>query len=126
MCSEKMRHLDTWSIDNIYIVNGYNEIRTEYGPSVSYENFDQLQKFVSFCLLKLKRPLLGKEMVYLMSDQIGFPDIARHINFLYPDRQPLEVRELYMMHIRNEPILDVVDKLIRRLVLDNSLSRNFC
>ena len=60
-----MYHYTDSGLDNVYLVNGYNEIDTPYGRAVSVEEIDGLHRAIADWLLNLPKPLNGKEFRFL-------------------------------------------------------------
>ena len=117
-----LHHFTICGLNNVWLVNGYREKYTKYGKSTSYEDIGQLEKLISFCLVSLNRPLIGKEMQFLRQGICSLGDICNTINIKYPNQEPITIETLGAMENEYNGYRAVpqhVDKTIRRLFLDN-------
>jgi DNA-binding transcriptional regulator YiaG len=60
-----MYHYDTCGLDNVFLVNGYDEINTAEGKAVSIHRLDELHQVISENIVNLPRRLNGKEFRFL-------------------------------------------------------------
>ena len=115
-------HFTICGLQNIWLLNGYHEIDTKYGKSTSYLDIEQLEKLISYCLVSLSRPLIGREMHFLRMHLYAPRDAPCVINARHPDQIPVTLELLEVME--NEyggyrAVPQYVDETIRRLFLDN-------
>lgn len=60
-----MYHYTDSGLDNVYLVNGFAEEETAYGPAVAIEDVDGLHKAIGRWLVNLPKALNGAELRFL-------------------------------------------------------------
>ena len=61
---EPLRYPDC-GLDDVYLVSGYEKVKTPYGDGISVKNLDGLHKAIGCYLAKEKKVLNGKELRFL-------------------------------------------------------------
>jgi len=60
-----MYHYDTCGLDNVYLLNGFEEIETSDGRAVSIHKLDELHQAIAESIVNLRRRLKGDEFRFL-------------------------------------------------------------
>jgi len=60
-----MYHYQSCGLNNIYLINGYQEIETPYGKAVSIDDVEGLDKAIAHSLITYKPRLTGSEFRFL-------------------------------------------------------------
>jgi DNA-binding transcriptional regulator YiaG len=60
-----MYHYRESGLPNVYLLNGYREIETPYGPGVSIEDVEGLHMVISHALVEEKPSLTGPEVRFI-------------------------------------------------------------
>jgi len=63
-----MYHYKTCGLDNVYLVNGYDEIETAEGKAVSIHRLDDLHRAIAENIVNLPRRIQGKEFRFLRTE----------------------------------------------------------
>ncbi len=67
---KKLYHYTDCGLNNVYLVNGFNTIETEYGVAVSINNMDGLHKSIGLFLISSIRDLPGDEIRFLRHEML--------------------------------------------------------
>ena len=67
---KKLYHYTDCGLNNIYLVNGFNTIKTDYGNAVSINNMDGLHKSIGLLLISSVRDLSGDEIRFLRHEML--------------------------------------------------------
>ena len=60
-----MYHYDTCGLEDVYLLNGYDEIETQEGKAVSIHKLDDLHRAIAESIVGLRRRLKGSEFRFL-------------------------------------------------------------
>lgn len=60
-----MYHYNTCGLDNVYLLNGYEELETSGGRAVSIHKLDELHRAIAESIVSLRRRLKGSEFRFL-------------------------------------------------------------
>jgi len=62
---KKPLHYTACGLDDVYLLNGYEIHKTDYGQGISVKHADDLHLEIGLALVKSKKGLTGKELRYL-------------------------------------------------------------
>ena len=65
-----MYHYTLCGLDNVWLVNGYTLHETEYGPGISFDDADGLDRAIAMHLIENKPRLSGKEFRFLRKEML--------------------------------------------------------
>lgn len=68
--NHKFYHYTECGLDDIYLVNGYEIIDTEYGKAVSINDIDGLHRAIGLFLISFKKDFKGEEIRFLRHEML--------------------------------------------------------
>lgn len=102
-----MYHFTDSGLDNVFLVNGFNEKETPYGRAVSIEDMEGLHKAIGRWLVNLPKPLNGAELRFLRHElDLSQNKLGR---LMGKSEQSIARWE----KARDKPIDPIADRLIR-------------
>src|SRR3974390_1200353 len=62
---DKPYHYKACGLDDVYLLNGYKRVETDYGSGVQIENVESLHKTICMYIVSAAKPLKPKEFKFL-------------------------------------------------------------
>jgi DNA-binding transcriptional regulator YiaG len=108
-----MYHYTESGLDNVWLMNGVEHHKTDYGDAISFKNLDGLHRAVGAWLISLPKRLNGAELRFLRTEM----DLSqkRLTALLGVEEQALRRWEKY----RGRPIPGAADRLLRIVYADH-------
>jgi putative transcriptional regulator len=60
-----MYHYVESGLPNVYLINGYREVKTPYGRGISIQDFEELHMAIAYALVEMKSFLTGPEVRFI-------------------------------------------------------------
>lgn len=109
--SETPLHYKLCGLDNVYLADGYTVHDIDGEPAWSFEDIDGMHKAIGLGLVKLERPLLGREFRYLRKElDLNQVRVAQHMD--------VDDQTVGRWEKRQSRIPGSADKLLRMIYIE--------
>jgi len=104
----KEYHYTDSGLDSVYLVNGYEFVKSPRGEGIRIRNVDGLHRAIGMTLVKLSRPLAGQEIRFLRKEMLMSQQMLGDL---------LDVRELTVARWEKDqtPVPRAADAALRKL-----------
>lgn len=107
-------HYKSCGLDNVYLLNGFHEEKTEYGAVVSFTYVEELHQAISLRIIRQDGKLSGKEFRFLRKElELTQQQLAQYLG--------CSVLEINRWENGKNTINPAADRLLRLLYLEQAL-----
>jgi len=112
--NKKIYHYTECGLDNVYLLNGFKEHKTEYGSGIAFTCVEGLHKAISLNIIRRDSKLSGNELRFLRKElELTQIQLANYLGV-----KPLAINRWEVEKVAINPL---ADRLVRLLYLEKAL-----